>query len=805
MQLLSKSTEQGLMAFVAVIGLPSLLFSSTCRMSFDNIQWDVIVAVILAKLTLVALGSTIAWLSTRRGDGTGYAWTLGGTMALMSTMSDDMGTGLPIFLAFFKENHQALDFAVINLVILSGLQSALVNPVIFFILGIGRAQAKEQRDEGREPHGGARSRRRSSLGDVLLEVLKGFRRNMMMMAVCLGALYNVLTSRAPLPWYIYIPVDVAGQAFRPLVLVIGGMALSGSIGHLSSLRLAVLPTLLVVLKSIILPIVSLYFFMLLQPRADAGTQHAPQQDQEQPTGAATATATATAAAASANDVDFVFYYNILPVATSSLAIAQSYDVDSDLLSSLASALLLGKIVAFSLLFLAAYVITYGYSILIDCLMTLSNCTHSLSILGGVTMLALACRDPKKRVRERHSLLVLAVLQTGYSASFVISRYILATNFFELVSSFLDIGAANVPYKVYLQIKIFVGIFSCVSILRWACHGWILVMIFDQYLRTFQVRRRARRTRLGGALPPLAGQHAATRRRNGGGVGSGDDDGGDSDGAAAAGGGGGERSTYSVDEYFLSDSSEAALGGTPLWAHALVAICFGLGMTLPFSLLPSPLEQFKAMLARHRCLDLKPLDAALWAPYASQSRQDEIYIIAYSASALLLALFLAGILRDARESPDDTDDGSSAATTNSDSDSDVERYLGPSSSTAPPAASLKKRMTTGCWGTNARVGAVAATAAEAVPTPPVSPHEVEEGEQAPVTTLAGPTWAGSSAAACAAAARAGHACNARLRGRAAAAAIRVRGAPPRRHHGTAPAAAQPRLCDHRLSDDDSLRD
>ena len=59
LRLLSKSTEHGLMAFVAVIGLPSLLFSSTCRLSFDHIQWEVIGAIVLAKLTLIVFGAVM--------------------------------------------------------------------------------------------------------------------------------------------------------------------------------------------------------------------------------------------------------------------------------------------------------------------------------------------------------------------------------------------------------------------------------------------------------------------------------------------------------------------------------------------------------------------------------------------------------------------------------------------------------------------------------------------------------------------------------------------------------------------------
>ena len=100
--LLPRSTLEGLGAYVATIGLPSVLFDTIAHLSFDSVNWYVVFAVVSAKLLLVLLSISLAWLTTRRADGTGFAYTLGGVNALLSTMSDDMGIGMPIFAALFS-------------------------------------------------------------------------------------------------------------------------------------------------------------------------------------------------------------------------------------------------------------------------------------------------------------------------------------------------------------------------------------------------------------------------------------------------------------------------------------------------------------------------------------------------------------------------------------------------------------------------------------------------------------------------------------------------------------------------------
>jgi hypothetical protein len=66
----------------------------------DSVDWRIVFAVMGAKAIVVLLGIGLAWLTTRKADGTGFRYTLGGVNALLSTMSDDMGIGLPILIAF---------------------------------------------------------------------------------------------------------------------------------------------------------------------------------------------------------------------------------------------------------------------------------------------------------------------------------------------------------------------------------------------------------------------------------------------------------------------------------------------------------------------------------------------------------------------------------------------------------------------------------------------------------------------------------------------------------------------------------
>ena len=95
-------------------------------------------------------------------------------------------------------------------------------------------------------------------------------------------------------------------------------------------------------------------------------------------------------------------------------------VDDELLASVASSLVLGKLVAFTLLVLGAYLMTFGVGehLMLVSVATLSDAMHFLSLLGGSFMLAMAWRNPSHRAPHMWTVLGLIGLQTAYSAVFL---------------------------------------------------------------------------------------------------------------------------------------------------------------------------------------------------------------------------------------------------------------------------------------------------------------------------------------------------------------------------------------------------
>lgn len=130
------------------------------------------------------------------------------------------------------------------------------------------------------------------------QVLWALKSNPPVIAAVAGVVFNLsqriigstVDGRPQLPWYISVVVSMAGQAFTPLVLFIAGLGTRGSIGSLGSLRGVILPTALVVFKSLILPVVAYGCVFLLGGNEEAR--------------------------------DYAFAYGLLPVANAIFAISR---------------------------------------------------------------------------------------------------------------------------------------------------------------------------------------------------------------------------------------------------------------------------------------------------------------------------------------------------------------------------------------------------------------------------------------------------------------------------------------------------
>ena len=87
-------------------------------------------AIILAKVVVFALSSALGIALTKSSDAPGMALSRAGLFALCSTMSDDIGLGLPLLSALFSPEYASLLF------ILSALQASAFNTVGFVLLGL---------------------------------------------------------------------------------------------------------------------------------------------------------------------------------------------------------------------------------------------------------------------------------------------------------------------------------------------------------------------------------------------------------------------------------------------------------------------------------------------------------------------------------------------------------------------------------------------------------------------------------------------------------------------------------------------
>ncbi|KAL1500580.1 hypothetical protein AB1Y20_013235 [Prymnesium parvum] len=419
--LLGDNAEAGLAGFVYNVALPATLFKSVAQLALDQMAIQIVVGVVLAKIILVLFARALALAITRRGDTTGAADTLGGLIALMVSMSDDVGLGVPLFGAFFPENRHA----VAHLFVLSALQSILINPLgPFLMLGIGQAKAST-------------STGTASTKDILLKVLWALKSNPPVIAAVAGVVFNLsqriigstVDGRPQLPWYISVVVSMAGQAFTPLVLFIAGLGTRGSIGSLGSLRGVILPTALVVFKSLILPVVAYGCVFLLGGNEEAR--------------------------------DYAFAYGLLPVANAIFAISRSYGIDAALMTQVAASLFLGKVTSFVLLLLLAAVFQYGFasSQMQWACVVLSNGMHMVSLGSALIFLLRCISSPSLRHVSMHRIVTLVVIQAGQSSGF-------------LVRSLLSI----LPIHYNSQAGI---MFCIVSSLRWAAIAYISILAVDQ--------------------------------------------------------------------------------------------------------------------------------------------------------------------------------------------------------------------------------------------------------------------------------------------------------------------------------------
>lgn len=445
----------GLGFFVANIALPSLLFRSLATLDVSILNFALVGAILFSKVIVFGLAAGLGWALTKKEEAPGSGLLSGGLFALCCTvqserirscalralcplpfhhplpattpevarsnrvgaqMSDDVGLGFPLLSALFVEEAQLL-------FILSALQAALFNTAAFILLGVGKARSTQTEGAGAQ----------QSVGSVVLGVIGNLRKNFLVVSVGLGTVWRLLIGPT-LPSLVDSFTRTCGQAFTPLVLYLAGCASVGTFGKLARLQSAVLPAALGALQSLLLPILCRTF-----TAAFGGT------DQAQ---------------------GFAFVYGILPCANSVLVIAQSYQLPPPMLTTVASYLALGKLLAFPYLLLAAVTLNVtrmdagGVTALRQ---GVSQLMLGLSIAAVTIFVLVALLIPAYRRCPLRRVLCLAALQGAFALCHIVP------------------APASASGRTVLHML--------VAWLRWAINGFVGVLAVDQARKALALRKQ----------------------------------------------------------------------------------------------------------------------------------------------------------------------------------------------------------------------------------------------------------------------------------------------------------------------------
>jgi hypothetical protein len=122
--LLNKTALGGLGQFVRCFALPALLFQGIATLNMADLNAPLLCVVIIAKgcIFLATAGIGYLWQGNLRGSG---------IFALASTMSDDLGLGVPLLSPLFGEAHTKM------LYILAAIQAIVFNPIAYVLLALG--------------------------------------------------------------------------------------------------------------------------------------------------------------------------------------------------------------------------------------------------------------------------------------------------------------------------------------------------------------------------------------------------------------------------------------------------------------------------------------------------------------------------------------------------------------------------------------------------------------------------------------------------------------------------------------------
>ena len=302
---ISDIEARGLSTFVGTFSLPALIFISLCQLDFTSVNWVFLGAITLAKSTVFFLVLLVGLFVHRPPDPSRSA-----LYAIFCTQSNDFALGFPVLNAIYGPNFPEYPM---YLYLLAPVSLALLNPIGFVLMEIGKTQATPGRQSNVK---------------IAKKVVAGILKNPLVTMTILGIIGNLLF-HGSMPNIIHDFMVTLGSAFSSSALFLLGLRMVSQSANKTEGKVSLLtPFILIVMKSLVLPIIA----------REAVSQFG--------------------AGATANETldlsNYAFLYGTIPTAPSVFVYATSYGVVPD---TIAKTITASTFIAAPLMFVTAKLLT----------------------------------------------------------------------------------------------------------------------------------------------------------------------------------------------------------------------------------------------------------------------------------------------------------------------------------------------------------------------------------------------------------------------------------------------------------------
>lgn len=287
------SQGRGIATFVSTFCLPALLFRSMCTLDFSQVNWQFLLAILIAKATVFIIVGSVTLL-VKRPLNLGAA----GLFAIFSTQSNDFALGYPILQALYQDTHpEYLNY----IYLISPISLLLLNPIGFTLMeihrhrtphsdtasalcgssdNVGECGAGDKITPAKNTQRGSRKRQDStrsngslsgqtvpsggssvsppppppSCGKAALLVAQGVLLNPIVFMTAIGIVGNFVFDQQ-VPRILDDILEVLGNAFSACALFYLGLSMVGKVQSQVGLAMVV-PVLLIFAKSLLLPLVT---------------------------------------------------------------------------------------------------------------------------------------------------------------------------------------------------------------------------------------------------------------------------------------------------------------------------------------------------------------------------------------------------------------------------------------------------------------------------------------------------------------------------------------------------------------------